>query len=161
MPTLTPQNRPGSPREFVQLVLKCVTKSPVEECEGHLVAVYKWEDFDWQPTEMNESLHLAWSYSEDSKTITLHPGGEKRLNICFLQGTQIVPCTSPLPLRAASALKVEPGQTEVFRFDVMLTSTNCRSVSVSVGIQNGGVKDGPEMLSPIAKILNLSDSTPW
>ena len=161
MPTLTPQNRPGSPREFVQLVLKCVTKSPVEECEGHLVAVYKWEDFDWQPTEMNESLHLAWSYSEDSKTITLHPGGEKRLNICFLQGTQIVPCTSPLPLRAASALKVEPGQTEVFRFDVMLTSTNCRSVSVSVGIQNGGVKDGPEMLSPIAKILNLSDSTSW
>jgi hypothetical protein len=56
---------------------------------------------------------------------------------------------------------VEQGQTEVFRFDVMLTSKNCKSVNVSVGVQNGGVEYEGHMLSPIAKILNLSDSTPW
>jgi hypothetical protein len=46
-------------------------------------------------------------------------------------------------------------------FDVMITSKDCAPVTVSLGVQDGGAKQGEYTICPIAKILNLSNSTPW
>jgi hypothetical protein len=165
VPTLRSDYPSGNSRAIVQLALKCLGDVPVEECEGLLLAIYKWEGLwwngYWERTGISETLHLEWSHGEGCQTMTLQSGGERRLNICTAEGPYIVPCTTPLAIRASTDLAIKPGDTTIFRFDVMVISRDYNSLRTSVGVQNGGAKEGTYTLCPIAKILNLSNSTPW
>jgi hypothetical protein len=122
---------------YVQVKVVCLTEASVSECRGHLVRVCKkdYPDQDqWEETEMNESVYLAWSLRGDKafEPLTLEPGVEPRLNICHWASNspQIVPAIDPLPNRAAQVFN----SSGIFRFDIRITSKDCAPIDFSVSV---------------------------
>lgn len=132
---------------YVQLLPKCLTDSPVDECQGHLLNVSKWDGNTWQPTEMNEPLFLNWSMHTDKPhlPITLHPDVPQRLNVLKVgrDDGRILPCTHVSPLRFQD---VFVNATDTFKFNVKVTAKHCEPVNVSLKIKLGPQWDKPEIL---------------
>jgi hypothetical protein len=129
----TPTNQPGLRKVYVQLSPKCRTESPVRECRGHLLRVYKrfTENEQWTETVMNEPLSLEWGHSGYGP-IDLYPQAERNLNVCCRDNrNQIIqPTVDPLPLRWFEAFNA----VGTFRFDIRITAKECAPVDVSVAV---------------------------
>jgi hypothetical protein len=96
-------------RIYVQIIPKCITDSPVTGCQGHLLRILKHSDTGWVETAMNEPSELEWSLHE-YRPLTIHPGIDQRLNICYWDKDQriITPALAHLPLRWTSVF-ASPG----------------------------------------------------
>ncbi len=117
-------------RVFVQIEPKCLTDSPVVECQGHLLRVYnRWGKEDWSLTEMRERLLLEWSHY-GSIPVTIYPSGGLYLNICWRPDNLriIVPCCNPVPSRAKEVFD----SVGTFRFDIEITAKDCSPIQASV-----------------------------
>ena len=126
----TPVEQGTERRIFVQIEPKCLTDSPVTECLGHLLRVYKrWGNEEWELTEMNERILLEWSHY-GSVPITLYPSGGQYLNICWRTTSLnvIIPACNPRPSRWREVFD----SVGTFRFDVEITSRECSPVHASV-----------------------------
>jgi hypothetical protein len=110
-------------RTFCQLVPKCLTESPVYECRGHLREVRRWNVDRWQVTSLGP-LVLRWGNVADNE-ITLHPGAENVLNVCFITHStrQVSPCVdADITWQAVfAAFPRQPGGVEAYQFDVCIT----------------------------------------
>jgi hypothetical protein len=132
---------------YIQAGIRCKTASPAHECRGHLVRVQMPStQGEWQDTEMNESLYLGWS-NRGHDPITLYPGTEPRLNICFWTNAspQIHPQVPGVPIRAEAMFR----SGGPFRFDVSVTSEECAPLDFSVLVR----RSGREWNKPIVKLI--------
>lgn len=138
----TPTSIPHESRVYIQVLPTCLTEVPVSECRGHLLRVCKWSDAknEWESTELNEPLNLAWSM-HDASPLILQPGVGQRLNVCWIDNYgHIVPdIPTGLPLRSASVFN----STDRFRFDIRVTARDCPPVDVFVVVQMGNEWNRP------------------
>jgi len=136
----TPTNAPNLQRRFVQVLVKCATECPLEECTGQLLKVSKWSERkgDWEHTALDELLDLLWS-NKDVPRLTLEPGGDRRLSVFFVQQDlwQLEPWTDRRSLRMS--LPCSPGG--VFRFDVRVAAKDCRAEYMSLKVTVGQTWD--------------------
>jgi len=79
-----PNPTPVGSSIFIQIEPRCLTESPVYECEGKLVKVDIWKTDHWEESEWNEPAILGWSQEKEYKPITIEPGIPRRLNIFFV-----------------------------------------------------------------------------
>jgi len=121
------------PLIVVHIIPKCLTDAPVEGCKGYLLRVLRWSEDtkDWAPTEIDEPLDLLWSIHDDDLPRTLHPGIEKRFNLCWINQSHQVLLLGRVPLRWQEVFN----QTDQFRFDVRITAKNCPPVDASIGVR--------------------------
>jgi hypothetical protein len=114
-------------RTFCQLVPKCLTESPVYECVGHLTEVRRWsKKNDWEITDLGPMI-LRWGNRESrEQEITLHPGAENVLNVCYIRSSDRQVC----PYGEADItwekvystfIRQSSGVTEAYQFDICLT----------------------------------------
>jgi len=123
---------PTEQRRYVQLRLRSINDAEIEQCEGHLLQVMRWsdEENDWIETELNQHLHLHWSYG-GPHPITFHPGMEERLNLLWVNNrTQISLETWPqvMAIAAINALGA-------YKFDVHVTGRNCPPIKIRLRLQ--------------------------
>ena len=125
----TPTNVPNLQRRFVQVLVRCATESPLDNCRGQLLRILKWSQGDWQPTLVDESLDLLWS-NADIASVTLEPGNDKRLNVFFVDSAtrNILPFAERMSMR----LLLVSVPFDVFRFDVRVAAKDCLPKYVSV-----------------------------
>jgi hypothetical protein len=119
----------------VHIIPKCLTDAPVEGCKGYLLRVLRWSEDtkDWAPTEIDEPLDLLWSIYDDDLPRTLHPGIEKRFNLCWINQSRQVLLLGRVPLRWQEVFN----QTDQFRFDVRITAKNCPPADASIAVRIG------------------------
>lgn len=117
-------------RAYLQIVPR-LANAPVRECQGYLLRVSKDADGGWQETPMNEPLVLEWSLHEEL-SLTLHPGIQQRLNVCFWDEQRVITpaIVGQLPLRWFAV----PNSVGKFRFDVRIISIDCEPVDVSIAM---------------------------
>ncbi len=119
-------------RVNVQLIARCLTDAPVKECQGYLLRVYKQNDkSDWDLTAMNESHILDWS-RHGATPLTLKPGIDQRLNVCFIASDflRMIPAITRLP----SIWRTVFDSNGTFRFDIKVTAENCAPVDKSIAV---------------------------
>lgn len=140
--TLTPTDQ-QVPLIVVHLIPRCLTDAPVEDCTGHLVRVLKWSEStrDWIPTEIDEPSDLVWSIHDDISPRTLHPGIEKRLNLCWINQSRQIILLGRIPLRWQQVFN----DTDRFRFDVRITAKNCPPADGSIALRVGGDWKNPSV----------------
>ena len=124
---------------YIQVVPKCLTEAVVNECSGHLLRVYK-KDTDknrWESTTANEPVLLEWSFHEFAP-LTLQPGIDQRLNVCFWtnRSNMIVPRVEPRAQSMRYYGAFHPYTTGTFRFEIRVTAENCPPVDISVEVTN-------------------------
>jgi hypothetical protein len=146
LPTPTPQLNVN--RVYVQVVPRCLTETPVHECQGRLLRVYKKYigEEDWQALVMNEPLILEWS-TRGFSPLTLQPGIDQRLNVCFRDGhptAKIIPTTDFIPMLWINV----PNPTGTFRFEISVTAADCPPVDISVDV----TVEGRDWDKPIVKL---------
>jgi hypothetical protein len=108
-------------RVNIQLIARCLTDAHVKECQGYLLRVYKKNDkSDWDPTAMNESHILDWS-RHGTTPLTLKPGIDQRLDVCFIQSDflRMIPAITRLP----SIWRTVFDSNGTFRFDIKVIRT--------------------------------------
>jgi hypothetical protein len=156
-PTMNSITRePTGTSVWVQLLLRCLTDSPVQECSGHLRQVFRWsqEKQKWEETDMNESVRLGWSHGDEKHSpITLEPRNERRLNLFWIHSSNrtIIPAVYPLPLRAESVF----ARDDIFLFDVTIRGKDCAPVDVYLRVKRGEQWDKPLVqFVPKPAILN-------
>jgi len=130
----TPTNAPNLQRKFVQLLVKCATESPLDNCRGQLLRILKWSNGEWRPTHVDESLDLLWS-NIDMPSIALEPGDDRQLDIFFVDsGTRNI---SPFAERMSMRLLLVSAPSDIFRFDVRVAAKDCPPKYVSVKVTFG------------------------
>ena len=113
---------------YLQIVRKCVTDSPVNQCQGYLLRVSTVVEEEWEETALNETLPLEWSLRKEP-ALTLYPGIEQRLNVCFWGSEKgITPATTTLPLRWHSIVNC----SGIFKFDIRVISADSAPVDAFV-----------------------------
>lgn len=136
---------------YVQVVPKCLTEAVVRNCSGYLLRVYyrRIEGEPWRSTEANEPLLLEWSFYGFAP-LTLRPGIDQRLNVCFWRtnpllsvARTIIPRISPESVRYAEVFKPRG----IFRFEIRVMAEECAPVDVSVEVSI----DGREWNKPSVK----------
>jgi hypothetical protein len=112
----TPTNVPNLQRRFVQVLVRCATESPLDNCRGQLLRILKWSQGDWQPTLVDESLDLLWS-NADIASVTLEPGNDKRLNVFFVDSAtrNILPFAERMSMRLLLVCPASAGNGESVR----------------------------------------------
>jgi hypothetical protein len=129
----TPVEQGDERRVFIQIEPKCLSESPVNQCLGHLLRVYKRhsDQEDWALTEMRERLLLEWSHY-GSVPVTLYPSGGQYLNICFRvrHVSIIIPTVNPRPSRWREVFD----SSGTFRFDIEITAQDCTPAQASVTV---------------------------
>ena len=124
---------PNVMKLYVQIVPECTTEAPVEECQARLLRVWKrhMDNEEWSLTSMNAPLILGWDYY-GHEPLTLQPGIQQRLDICYWSKDQvfIVPTVYPLP----SKFRTVFNSIGTFKFDVRFTAKDCKPVDVSVTV---------------------------
>jgi hypothetical protein len=133
---------------FVQIVTKCLTEAPVHGCQGHLLRVWHRDndEDDWVLTSMNAPLFLGWDYYSINH-LTLEPGIDRRLNICWWSTIRknIIPSVDPLP----SKFRTVFSRVGTFKFDVKIIAADCPSVDVSVTLKN----DSCDWNKPVLELI--------
>jgi hypothetical protein len=103
---------------YIQLVPRCLTQSPVAECQGTLLRVKKkhGDESEWSDTVLDEPLPMEWSLRGHAP-LTLQPGILQRLNVCFSPDNAqiLVPTVSPLPTRWQQVFN-STGKRQLSRF---------------------------------------------
>lgn len=133
--TPTPTTSPES-LVMIQIELECLTQSPVNECQGHLLRVLKKSNDTepWKSTAMDESLELPRSIHDNAQPFTLLPGVPVRLNLCMiLESGRIQLVGDRVPLRWAEVFN----GTDIFKFDVSVTAKDCSTAEASVTVKMG------------------------
>jgi hypothetical protein len=128
---LTPYSTVHSVVHFCQVLPKCLTETVVEECQGYLLRVMKWEEDHWVSTALNEPLDLTWSFrvhALDNTALTLKPNVDQKLNIFSVDSFRVSLCVANEPLIAQSVFT--PNDT--FRFDIIVTAKECPPISISI-----------------------------
>lgn len=132
----TPTNIPNIERRFFQVLVKCGTDSPLEDCRGQLLRVSKWSlrGGQWEPTQVDEVLNLLWS-NIDVPSVTLEPGADRRLNIFFVQKGlwQLEPWTD----RKSFRMTLPCSPSGIFKFDIRVAAKDCRPEYMSLKITVG------------------------
>jgi hypothetical protein len=139
-------------RTYIQLVLRCATETPIEECIGRLVRVWRWSLDDWEQIEPNQPLHLNWSPGVD-QPISLSPGVPELLDVLYINNrvSYISFCSSWVPERATT---IDIGHPSVLRFEIAVAGKDADShkslptlpVSFKLSIQKWPVIDSIEQL---------------
>lgn len=118
---------------YIQLQPRCLTDNPVVRCEGHLIRVFKKKsESEWEPSSLNESLPLKWSFRDDRET-TLNPRVETLLDVCHSNSrlSWLIPDThGGVPNRAVGELQI----AGTFSFDILITASDCAPVDVSLEV---------------------------
>jgi hypothetical protein len=118
-------------RRFVQILVEAITESPIEDCRGQLLRVSKWSDAKWEPTRIDESLDLLWSFI-DKPTITVEDGAPRRLNVFFVENTSRKLLTwTQIPVR------LDYFPSDILRFDVRVAAKDCPAEYVSFKVTFG------------------------
>jgi hypothetical protein len=112
---------------YLQILPRCLTDSPVEQCQGHLLRVLVLKDDEWKSTRSNEPLDLTWS-THDSAPRTLHPSIDQRLNVLWAsnQNGFILAVQEPIETRWVF------NADDTFCFDIAVTAKDCPPISISV-----------------------------
>ncbi len=151
--TPTPTLSAG-PCVYVQLLPECLTDSVVDNCESHLLQIEKWREGEnsWQ-TVFDEPLPLPWSIYDAYSPKSLKPGVNQRINIFWIlrNAPRFQLCTVPTPLRATNIFN----ETDVFKFDVKITTKDCQPVEVSLQ-----AKWGKDWDKPLVALANDSKAPP-
>ena len=125
----------GPEREYVQVVPRLLTDSPVEGCVAHLLRIARWDSLrdDWVPTELDHAIALQWS-NGDGHPRTLYPGVEHRINVLSRddQGNLAVE-SQPQNIPA----KYVFAEGEFFRFDILISAEESAPIDLSLKIGNG------------------------
>lgn len=130
----TPTTQINVQQVYVQVIPQCLTEAPVHECKGHLLRVYKkyLGDANWHTPVINEPLDLQWS-TKDSSPLTLQPGIDQRLNVCFRDShptARVMPATSFVPMLWTTV----PNPAGTFRFEIRVTAVDSALVDISVDV---------------------------
>ncbi len=152
-------NRPY-PVNYIQVLPRCCTDAPVEQCRGRLLRVLKWNGQGWEPTSLNEPLDLIWSF-HDSSPITLEPGIDQRLNILAITMNGVGLQVAQPPIKAGPAFSTD----QDFRFDVRVTGKDCPPIDTSVRIRIDGQRTISDLneerpLSSVVGIIDRTDGIP-
>jgi hypothetical protein len=128
----------ASRRVYVRLFPECA--DPVENCSGHLTAIYRRVDNKWEPTDFNEAWPLTWA-NLGPIPVTVQPRIGPYLDVFYIgsDAQRIVPCIQlqGAPLRMVSP-KLTPmfqSRNECFRFDVQVTASAPISLRVQLGVR--------------------------
>jgi hypothetical protein len=84
---------------YYQVLPRCLTDAVVEQCRGYLLRVMKWEVDHWEPTALNETLDLMWSF-HDSAPRVLEYGVDRRLNVFCVDDNHVMLSVEEEPLKA-------------------------------------------------------------
>jgi len=130
----TPTTQINVHQVYVQVVPQCLTEAPVHECKGHLLRVYKryLGDASWHTPVINQPLDLQWD-TKDSSPLTLQPGIDQRLNICFRDSrptATVIPATDFVPMLWTTV----PNPAGTFRFEIRVTAIDSAPVDISVDV---------------------------
>lgn len=148
-----PAKRPTT-RTYIQLVMRCATEVPVEECKGWLVGLWKWSasSNDWERIEPNQTLRLNWSPGIN-EAITLFPKVPEVIDVIFVddQDPRIFFCSNWTPQRAQN---ISLGQPGLFKFEIVVNGKDKNSqkslpalpISFKVSIQQWPAIDSIERL---------------
>ena len=114
----------GENRIYVQLVFRCASEAPLEECAGRLLGVWKDSDGNWEQIEPNQALRLNWSPKED-KPIPLLPSVPEVLDVFYTsdRDPHIHFCSNWVPQRA----KINLEYPSVLKFEVAVTGRDADS----------------------------------
>ena len=115
---------------YIQLLPRCATDSPVEDSRGRLLRVLRMGEHGWEPTELNEPLDLVWS-NHDSLPRTLEPDVDQRLNLLSVSVNSAHLEVAHEPLKTADVLKVN----QAFLFQVKVTGKDCPPININVRVQ--------------------------
>lgn len=120
--------------EYLQILPRCLTESPVEDCRGRLLRVLerKGNGDEWQPTVFNEPLDLIWSL-HSSDPITLEPNIPQRLNLLAVTMNDVQLQVSLKPLKATRVFSINRD----FRLDVMVTGKDTQPIEISIRVRFG------------------------
>ncbi|MGA8216712.1 MAG: hypothetical protein WB799_24215 [Candidatus Sulfotelmatobacter sp.] len=130
----TPTNTPPIRRKFVQVLVKCATEAPLDNCRAQLLRVHKWVNGEWQPTVFDESVDLLWS-NIDSPSVTLESGNDRRFNIFFVDnGTRII---SVFAERISIRMSLTSAPSDIFKFDLRVSAHNAPPEYVAVKAKFG------------------------
>jgi hypothetical protein len=141
-----PVTRPGPTRIVAQILVKRLTDTPIEDCRGQLLGVWKWFEIekDWKPTDVDETQELVWSIA-DQPVRTLH--ADQQLNLFHIDDVaspQITLSVYGLPYRMA-AVFAGAGPNDTYKFDISVFGKNCPSVKTSLRVQMGPTWDSPKI----------------
>jgi hypothetical protein len=130
---------PDHKRRYVQVLIKCETEAPIENCRGQLRRISKWthdsdgNDGKWETTHINETLDLLWSFV-DEPTLTLEHGAPRRLNIFFVENT-----SRNMVIWTRMRVGLASAPSDRFKFDIRVAGDECTpkyfSVEVAIGDQ--------------------------
>ena len=135
---------------YLQLHFECLTDVDVQQCAGHLRRILRWseESWDWEETQMNESVRLGWSHDDDPDrthpfpAITLESHNERRLNLLCIFGNNVIrPIIYPPPLRAEDVLT----RDDIFLFDITIRSEHTPPIDLFVRFKRGARWDKPDV----------------
>jgi hypothetical protein len=98
--------------------------SPVPNCTGHLLAVYREIDGHWKPTLFNEAVLLTWADGRVGP-ITIEPRIGPYLNVFCTDSDEkeIMPCLAHPMLRTSAMFRKRSEEKHMtFRFDIQVTN---------------------------------------
>src|SRR5271156_3263312 len=132
----TPTDQANIKRSYLQIIPECISESPIENCRGHLLRVWKRKPDanKWEATALNQPLELLWSYKNNA-VLTLQPGLGQRLNVAWIdsQMPRLNLDVTQTPMSAYSVFS----STDVFKFEIQITGDNCVPANVELEVQNG------------------------
>jgi hypothetical protein len=134
----TPTSLQSEQRVYVQIRPRCLTDTPISNCEGRLLRVLKRANAteEWSPTAMDEPINMEWSI-HGCRPVTMYPGAEPRINVCYVAlSTQRTRLRQIVPTVCVSLFRCESvfDSDGEFRFDIRITAENCAPVDVSLAV---------------------------
>jgi hypothetical protein len=122
---------------WIQVLPRCLTASPVDECVGRLLRV-RMPDNGGATALFNEPLDLSWS-TKDSRPLTLYPDVDQRLNVVWTSSRVGYVAAVDLPKLEDRFVFNSDGP---LRFDIMVISRYCPPVTISVDVTIERVENG-------------------
>jgi hypothetical protein len=142
IPTTLVTGQPGPNRVVAQILVKSATT--LEDCTGHLLRVWRWEDQQWVLTVVDEPLDLLWS-TIDMASRTLYSDIPQRLCIFMIDdvpGLYIRPWAAPLQHRMIEMFQ-HADPHDLFKFDISVRATDGPAVNISLRVQKRDQWDNP------------------
>jgi hypothetical protein len=125
-----------------QILVKSATT--VNDCTGHLLCVWRWENDGWVTTVVDEPLDLLWS-TIDLPSRTLYSDIPQRLTIFRVDDVPpryIHPLAAPLQQRMLEMFQHAP-PSDLFKLDISVRATDGPAVNISLRVQMRDQWDNP------------------